>query len=227
MNSTVVFWDVDGTLLTTGRAGVFALEEAVRKTCEAPVDLQQLQTAGLTDAEVAALALSAAGIEATRERVLAFLREYEAGLPERLHWRQGRVLDGVRDVLDALAQRPSVDCLLLTGNTRAGARAKLFHYGLDGYFADGAFADDAFDRPGIARRALELARVRAAEELDLERVFVVGDTVYDVRCGRAIGARTIAVGGTTPVETLLAEEPWLALERLPNAQEFLEILGLH
>ena len=31
---TVLFWDIDGTLLTTARAGVFAWEEAVRELTE-------------------------------------------------------------------------------------------------------------------------------------------------------------------------------------------------
>ena len=58
---SVVCWDIDGTLLTTARAGVFALEEAAREVLGAVPDFAALPTAGLTDAEVAALAIRTCG----------------------------------------------------------------------------------------------------------------------------------------------------------------------
>ncbi|MGI8421918.1 MAG: hypothetical protein ACR2MU_06625, partial [Gaiellaceae bacterium] len=50
----VVFWDIDGTLLTTARAGVFALERALRDLYDAGTDPQRLPTSGLTDPGMAA-----------------------------------------------------------------------------------------------------------------------------------------------------------------------------
>ncbi|PSN20266.1 phosphatase, partial [filamentous cyanobacterium CCP5] len=55
---TVLFWDIDGTLLTTGRAGIFALEDAAVEVIGHPVNLSQLKTAGLTDVEIAREILS-------------------------------------------------------------------------------------------------------------------------------------------------------------------------
>jgi phosphoglycolate phosphatase-like HAD superfamily hydrolase len=152
--------------------------------------------------------------------VSALLRAYERHLPERLHWRQGRVLAGVEAVLRDLSARPGVTCMLLTGNTPAGARAKLAHYGLAGYFEGGAFCGDGDDRVTIARAARE--RANGAADL-----VVIGDTPHDVRCGQAIGARTVAVasGGYTLSE-LEACGPWLSLERLPEPARFAELLDL-
>jgi phosphoglycolate phosphatase len=224
----VVCWDIDGTLLTTARAGVFALEEAAREVCGAEADLAALRTSGLTDAEVAAAAIEActgrAGDFAT---VAAFLRAYERHLPSRLPWRNGSVLPGVREILDDLAGRPDVTCLLLTGNTAAGARAKLAHYGLGSYFAGGAFCNDGDDRDAIACRARELAGRHLNGAPADELVFVVGDTPADVRCGRAIGARTIAVASGEHAEDELARAgAWLTLPRLPGPAEFARLLGI-
>ena len=36
----VLFWDIDGTLLTTARAGVFSLERALEEVTGERVDLQ-------------------------------------------------------------------------------------------------------------------------------------------------------------------------------------------
>lgn len=224
--SQVLFWDIDGTLLTTARAGVFALEDAAREVCGSSPDFQTLHTAGLTDAEVAALAIETCGGQASPELVDAFLRAYERRLPDSLHRRKGQVMPGIVAVLDYLADRKDVTSLLLTGNTPAGASAKLTHYGLDGYFDGGAFCIDTGGRASIARRARELAEERLGELSD-ERVYVIGDTPHDIRAGKAIGARTVAVGtGPVPFDELLACEPWLAFERLPEPERFVEQLGL-
>jgi phosphoglycolate phosphatase len=222
--STVLFWDIDGTLLTTARAGVFALEEAAREVCGVDeADLSSLHTAGLTDSEVAALVIEHCGGSPDVGRVGALLRAYERHLPERLHWRRGQVLDGVEAVLRDLSARPGVSSMLLTGNTRAGARAKLAHYGLDGYFDGGAFCGDGDDRETIARAARELAN-GSGPPSDL---VVIGDTPHDIRCGQAIGARTVALAtGSYGADELEACGPWLALERLPEPARFAELLGL-
>jgi phosphoglycolate phosphatase len=222
--STVLFWDIDGTLLTTARAGVFALEEAAREVCGADEpDLAGLHTAGLTDSEVASLVIEHCGGSPDVGMVSALLRAYERHLPERLHWRRGQVLDGVEAVLRDLSARPGVSCMLLTGNTRAGARAKLAHYGLDGYFEGGAFCGDGDDRVTIARAARELAN-GSGPPPDL---VVIGDTPHDIRCGQAIGARTVALAtGSHPAGELEACGAWLTLERLPEPERFAELLGL-
>lgn len=220
--AVAVFWDVDGTLLTTGRAGIFALEEALREVCGMERDLQELFTSGLTDAEVAALALEAGGHEATGERVEAVLRAYERRLPACLPRRRGRVMPGVRRVLEDLGRRTDVRNLLLTGNTPAGARAKLAHYRLERFFPDGAgaFCLGPGARIEIARRASRLAE-------GAEDIYVVGDTPQDVVCGQAMGARTIAVAtGSFAAAELAAHGPWTVLDRIPDPRAFRALIGV-
>ncbi|WP_287298198.1 hypothetical protein [Moorena sp. SIO2C4] len=43
--TTVLFWDIDSTLLTTKRAGIFALEEAASEVIGETVSLTNLETA--------------------------------------------------------------------------------------------------------------------------------------------------------------------------------------
>lgn len=226
-SARVLFWDIDGTLLTTKRAGVFALEEAAREVCGTSPDFARLETAGLTDHEVAVLAIRESGGTESAAAASAFLRAYERYLPDLLGLRRGGSLPGVVEILDALAERPEVISLLLTGNTPAGADAKLEHYGLARYFAGGAFCVDGDDRPRIARRALTVAAEHAGGSVDPQSTFVIGDTPHDVRCGNEIGARTVAVAsGSYTVAELSADDPWLALERLPAPARFIELLML-
>jgi phosphoglycolate phosphatase len=227
--SHVLFWDIDGTLLTTGRAGVFALEQAAREVCGVTeLHLGGLETAGLTDAEIAEAIIRHCGLQCERKLQAAFLRSYEHHLPDRLGWRKGEVLPGVEAVLDALRDREDVTLLLLTGNTRAGALAKLAHYELGAYFSGGAFCGDRDDRETIARRAIEVAADVLGARPDPETLHVIGDTPHDVHCGKAIGSRTVAVAsGQYSAEVLRACGPTLTLERLPDPAAFLRLLGVH
>jgi phosphoglycolate phosphatase-like HAD superfamily hydrolase len=197
---TVLFWDIDGTLLTTGKAGVPAWEAAVRDVTGREFQLSSIRVPGLTDYQIAVRTFEILGLEADEEALRRMVRRYEEGLPEALPRRQGSVLPNVREILEQLRHRADVRSYLLTGNTRGGARAKLTHYDLFKYFADGAFAEDTQARATIAARALDLAR-RAGPVVD-ERLFVIGDTPHDIECANAIGARTIAVatGGYTAEE---------------------------
>jgi phosphoglycolate phosphatase len=220
---TVLFWDIDGTLLTTARAGVFALEAALTEVCAVELDLEELVTAGLTDAEVAALVIGTAGIEPAPETVDGFLRAYERYLPECLHRRRGHVMPGVIEILDDLGGRDDVVTLLLTGNTPAGARAKLEHYGLDRYFPrGGAFCARRENREEIARAAAVLANGTGPELM-----YVIGDTPHDVRAGKAIGARAIGIAtGSHDAAALEEAGAWRVLEQLPEPRAFRRLVRL-
>jgi len=218
----VLFLDLDGTLLLTGRAGLYAFEEALEEVTGTSVSLEEVSTPGFTDAGVARLVLEHAGQPSDPGTVEAVLRSYERRLPASLPRRQGRVLDGIREVLEDLEGRDDVRSYLLTGNTPTGARAKLGHYDLDRFFPDGqgAFCIDHGSRVDIARRALPLAE-------GADATYVIGDTPADVECGKAIGARTIAVAsGWHSADELAATEPWLVLERIPEPDAFRELLGI-
>ena len=222
--TTVLFWDIDGTLLTTARAGVYAWAEAVEEQAGHPVDLSGFQTAGLTDVEIARQL--GARSELDQASTEALLRNYERRLPQSLTRRTGGVLPNVRPILERLRGRTDVYSGLLTGNTRAGAAAKLRHYGLAEFFEGGAFADGAVDRPAIARDALAQAR-KILGLIEPDRVYVIGDTPHDVACGKAIGARVVAVAtGGYSLEQLRATDPWWLLPSLPEPEVFLPRLGL-
>ncbi len=49
----LVFWDIDGTLLTTGKAGIFAWADALAEITGVTVDLENFDTAGIPDHGIA------------------------------------------------------------------------------------------------------------------------------------------------------------------------------
>lgn len=191
----LLLWDIDGTLISTGRAGEFALQDSIRSTLGAPPDLSGIEIAGRTDRAIATQILRKYGHDPSFENVARFLDGYVQALATRLPQRRpfGSVLAGIAEILEAIHRRADLAQGLLTGNIRRGARLKLEHYEVFHYFEFGAFADDDEDRnrlPPFAKgRAESLFRVGFAPE----SIFVIGDTPHDVACGKAIGARTIAV----------------------------------
>jgi len=219
----VLFWDIDGTLLTTAKAGVFAWEDAVRELTGREFELVRMRIAGLTDYQIAARTFETLGIETDAQFLRRFVDRYGELLPASLPRKQGKVLPNVREIMEQLHGRPDVRSYLLTGNTRAGARAKLTHYNLSHYFPDGAFAEDTGERTSIAVRAMELAK--QAGDVAESGAFVIGDTPHDVECARAINARTIAVatGGYT-IQELQAYHPWRVFSELPPVDEFIRLI---
>jgi phosphoglycolate phosphatase len=214
----VIYWDIDGTLLTTARAGVPALEDGAEAAVGVRPDLSTMQTAGMTDRMIARAVLADLGHGPDPDLERAMLDAYAEALPDRLAEKRGRVLPGIEDTLCQLVRRGDVVNTLLTGNVRAGAEAKLRSYGLWDYFWAGGFAEDGYDRTSIARAAV--ARVAAEHGDAARRGVLVGDTPYDVEAGNAVGLRVLAVATREhPAEELRQLQPWWVTERVPTADE--------
>jgi phosphoglycolate phosphatase len=222
----VLFWDIDGTLLTTARAGIHAWEDALAEIAGAKQDLSGFDTAGHPDHGIARRLLreEARIAEPAAELVQRLVARYEDLLPTALARRAGRVMPNVREILQRLDSESDVRSLLLTGNTRRGAAAKLARYGLTEYFRDGgAFSDDAQDREGIARAA---HAALPGLGVNPRSMVVIGDTPHDVRCGDAIGATTLAVAtGPYSADALWASGAAIVVEVLPEPTTFLALVS--
>jgi phosphoglycolate phosphatase len=191
----VLLFDLDGTLVRTGGAGVRAFERGFGEALGWPGALDGLSMAGRTDPGIAqAAALRRIGRELTETELGSVFAHYLACLPEELAATPGyRVLPGIREFLEAHARDPLTLLGLGTGNLEAGARLKLVRGGLEGYFTFGGYGSDARERPDVLRAAVRRAEARLGGRVPPERVVVIGDTPLDAAAGRAIGARTLCV----------------------------------
>ena len=81
----VLFWDIDGTLLTTAKAGVFAWEDAVREIIgRDDFELARMRIAGLTDYQIAVKTFESLGVEPDEARLRHFVDRYGELLPTSL-----------------------------------------------------------------------------------------------------------------------------------------------
>lgn len=186
-------FDIDGTLVDTGGAGMTALMEATREVFGN--DGPELDLAGSTDLGVIANIHAHFEMEPTHERIEAYFQVYLG----RLDWQlahgghPGRVLGGADELLRHLSAGEGNAIGLLTGNIAGGAAVKMRHYGLDHYFQFGAYGSDHADRNLLGPIALERAALHAGRTFTAEETWVIGDTPKDIACAHAIGARCLAV----------------------------------
>ena len=221
----ILFFDIDGTLVNTGGAGKDAMVMAVLRQSgrdDVPADLL---VAGRSDRGIAKELFERNGLDDTQENWDEFVDHYVRRLSENLPRRNGRVLSGVRTLIESLHRGDDNVLGLITGNLQASAQLKLKYFGLWEYFRFGGYGDHHVDRNNIARDAMAAARVHLDGTYDPSRVWVVGDTPKDVQCARAIGAHAIAVAtGVYSVEELSPFEPDLLLEDLSDMRPLLEML---
>ncbi|HEY2321975.1 MAG TPA: HAD family hydrolase [Thermoanaerobaculia bacterium] len=210
MKRRLVLFDVDGTLITDSGAARHSYGLALRETYGFEGDLSRYDFSGRTDPQITAMVLHDAGF--TDEQIAArapqlweaYLRELAIhATPERV-----RVLPGIRELLDRLAAIAPVTLGLLTGNIERGARLKLAPAGLNDYFPFGAFGSDSAKREELPPIAVERASKIDGHRFRGREVVIIGDSIYDVRCGVPHEATTIAVAsGKTPAGKLRAEKP--------------------
>lgn len=225
MSLHVCLFDIDGTLIHTRGAGLAALRGGLREAFAIEEPTDRVAVHGRTDRGITRDLFRFHGIDDLPEHWERFRAAYLRVLPASLAARAGTVLPGIAELLPLLAAREDVRLGLLTGNTRQGARIKLAHYRLDHYFDFGAFGDEHLERDDVAREALEATRTRLKGLVDLSRVWVIGDTPTDVSCGRAIGARTLAVAtGNHRADELLAAGPDRLVTDFSDPQRLLELL---
>jgi phosphoglycolate phosphatase-like HAD superfamily hydrolase len=222
----LLLFDIDGTLVHSDGAGVHALKLTLTERFGIKDDLHDIEIAGMTDSGIVINILEKHKIPATNENIAGFLDSYVHFLSLELPRRTGRLLPGVLELLEKLKSRPHLVLALLTGNVSRGAQLKLEHYGVWHFFEFGAFADDHHDRNQLGPFARARAREKHGQEFAASQIDVIGDTPRDIGCGKAIGARTIAIAtGTWPRAELSTHRPDFLFDDLSNVDEVMRTLG--
>ncbi|HYC59418.1 MAG TPA: haloacid dehalogenase-like hydrolase [Thermoanaerobaculia bacterium] len=206
----LVLFDIDGTLLTDRGASREAFADALRNVFGYDGDLARYDFSGRTDPQIAHMVLRDDGVsrDAVEAQLPRLWERYLAGLARNATPERVRVMPGIRELVSKLHEHDDVALALLTGNIEPGARLKLGGANLNAYFAFGAFGSDSADRTELPPVAIERASHHLGIAFEGRDVVIIGDSIYDVRCGVPYDATTIAVAsGKTNAELLRAENP--------------------
>ena len=206
----LLLFDIDGTLLSDRGASREAFRDSLREVFGYVGDLARYDFSGRTDPQIAHMVLQDDGfsgddVEAQLPRLWEL---YLKGLARNATPERVQVMPGIRELVAALHEHDDVALALLTGNIEPGARLKLGAANLNNYFAFGAFGSDSADRTQLPPVAIERASHHLGIAFKGREVVIIGDSIYDVRCGVPYDATTIAVAsGKTRGEVLRAENP--------------------
>jgi len=225
---SLVLFDIDGTLLLSGGAGVRAMTIAFASTFGVRGAFDGIHIAGRTDTFLLSEALERAGVADTPETHARFRAAYLEALPIEIEkpgtGRRG-IMPGVVELLAALRRDRDFHLALLTGNYEPAARIKLECFGLGSYFDWGVFGEESPDRNHLGRIAMTRAIERNVPAHACEAAFVIGDTPDDIACARAAGACAIGVAtGSFSVGELDAAGADHALGDLSDTRAVMGIL---
>ncbi len=225
----LILFDIDGTLVLTGRAGLRAMNRACEDLVRHDNAMAGVTFAGRTDWSILADVLRNHGQTLDETLLETLRRRYVTHLAEEIQLPGHGVKDvmpGIRPLLDTLAARGDVQLGLLTGNFIEGARIKLEYFDLWKYFPWGAFGGDAANRNDLVPIAVARARAYGIDAVPPDRVLVVGDTPNDVECALVAGATPVAVAtGSYSTDQLRAAGADIVFEDLSDTAAFLALLG--
>lgn len=217
----LLLWDIDGTLLYSGGVAGESMRAAMTTIYGRPSSNDRREYAGKTDQQIIIETFAEQDPESLVARLDDFAHAYMAELAQRRDEmaQRGRVLAGAETALAHFQHQPDIAQTVLTGNMQAVAELKLQLTDLLQYvdMRIGAYGSDHRHRvelPAYARR-------RALEHLGVSvtgsDLVIIGDTPNDIACGKAHGARTVAVAtGPFSVADLAAHQPDAVLSDLSD-----------
>jgi phosphoglycolate phosphatase len=224
----LILFDIDGTLVLTGRAGMRAMNRACEDLVSSEDPMAGVQFAGRTDWSILDDIMQKHGKTLDAPLLDELRARYVRHLADEIQ-RPGTgvkdVMPGIRELLESLQQRDDTALALLTGNFIEGARIKLEYFDLWKYFPCGAFGGDAANRNELVPIARARARDCGIPDTEPANVLVVGDTPNDIECALVSGATPIGVAtGGYSVHDLRASGAEIVFKDLSDTNAFLELL---
>jgi phosphoglycolate phosphatase len=191
----LLLFDIDGTLLLTGGAGKIAFEEAFEEIFEIPNAWGNLDPHGKTDPAIFdEVAKRELGRPLSPGEFDFLMDRYEEIFEEQIQESpRFELMPGVIEILEYLSRDPNIFLALATGNFERAGRMKLKRGAIEHYFLAGGFGNDARERDKILLAAITYSEELARERFEKHRIFVIGDTEYDIAAAQKSGVRSIAV----------------------------------
>lgn len=223
-----IFWDIDGTLLLTGGAGVMAMIDVIKEHYFLKDFKFDKTLAGRTDSDIIRGAVLQIKGKFNAADAANLLIRYHMALPKHLPQCFGSLLYNVEETLKFFDDPANgyKNCLL-TGNTKTGTKLKLAHYGIEQYFDfnRSAFGEMSEDRSQLAK-ILWQRFYSVDPTITPDQFIFVGDTPNDVKCANAIDAKCLIVlnGSSYSREDFEQVKPWKIIDHLPDDPSELKAL---
>ena len=221
-------FDIDGTLMDSGREGHVCFRRALEDVYSATGPIESYDMTGKTDWQIVTELMSLAGLDAEKIEALrpAAFAAYARHVAIAASILDMRLLPGVEALLAALSDHEGFILGLVSGNVREAVPHKLKAVGLDpGLFQFGAFGSEHLDRNALPALALYRLEQMLGAPVPKESALVIGDTPRDIACARHTGVKVMCVAtGAYPREELARQNPDYLLDDLSDIRKVMAIL---
>ncbi|MFN0117472.1 MAG: HAD family hydrolase [Elusimicrobiota bacterium] len=229
MKQTILFlFDLDGTLVTTGGAGLRALGKVFQELYNIQDVWSSINPSGKTDHAIFReiihkfldRPMSDNEIKPIAEKYISYLDHEINSTPHHV-----KPLKGVIEFLDECKKKTHIFSALGTGNLEQGARIKLKPTGLNDYFELGGFGSDAEARYEVLKAGHAKVEEKLGATIHPDYVFVLGDTILDVSAARKAQFKAVAIasGGSSYAE-LERSKPDFLFQDMNDALKLLDAI---
>jgi len=222
----LIFFDIDGTLISAGGAGTRSLNKAFEEVLGIKEAFKNFEMAGKTDIQIIKEGLNLLKIKPSNRLINQIIESYINNLKKEINNNSKHLKPGVKNFLELLYNDFEYPLGLLTGNVELGARIKLEPFGLNSFFLFGAFGSDHEDRNFLLPIGIQKFINKFNLYVDFHQCIVIGDTPRDVKCAKIYGAKVIAVAtGPYSIEDLKNTDADVVVENLTEVNKILPLLS--
>jgi len=228
MKDTLLLFDIDGTLLTSGNCGKNALDRTFEKMFGVRGAWGNMVPDGKTDLLIGnEIAQQHLKRDLTPSEWKEFTQRYSKHFAEESeHSIYFKTMPGAFKLLEYLSNLPHIHLAVATGNIEAVSWMKLKKVRLHSYFRCGGFGENHAHRKGILNDAQAASQNHFKKKFSKRKTFVIGDTKHDVAAAHMVRFRSIGVHtGTNRGKDFKIVKPHFQLEDLSDIDRFMEILS--
>lgn len=215
----LIFFDINGTLIKRDERTDIPYKNAIDILLNVKDGMKGVDTSARSDKDVFIEVLEKHKISFTEEKWTKFLDIYIEQLEDFKNtdvWRNTYYSNEILDMLSNANYKLS----LITGELKIGAKYKLSKIGVWNYFKTGGFGEDGLRRFDIAETALNKAKELFGNNFN--EVYVIGDTILDIKTARHLGAKIISVTtGSNTRSELEKENPDFIIDSLKELENIL------
>jgi phosphoglycolate phosphatase len=213
-NKRLLLFDIDGTLLRTKSVGRDATRAAMLEIFGTSSTIDTHVFGGKTDwlTLVELLVPHGYEMEIIGQRMSTYEQVAGRYITEFIGSHNVEVCPGALEVIEALRHDDRYLLGIVTGNVSTTAPIKLQTAGFDpAWFPIGAYGSEKMHRNELSALALERAIAYCGHPILPDDVFVIGDTLADIACARAVGAVAVGVctGHNTRQELATAQPDYI------------------
>jgi len=194
-NLKLFLFDLDGTILTTGGAGLKALDKAFFELFEVENAVQSVSPSGKTDPAIFREMIRHLFMRELRPNEKELIAEtYLNHLQKEIESSSAvRLLPGVETFIRQIQNLNDIVFGLGTGNLEKGAYTKLSPTPLKNTFQFGGFGSDSEIRAELLKTGHARAKEKYGAEFEPHSVYIIGDTLLDILAAHQAGFKAVAV----------------------------------